>query len=100
MDTEKAEHLNLIAVAIVLLLALTYFTDQFAKNLTISFSIGLVAISLVFILCLFRELIGMSLLGFALAFVLITVMLGDWSAGLLISSLIAGVFILFTLLTR
>ncbi len=100
MDIEKAEHINIVAVAVVLLLALTFFADQFVKNLAVSLSVGIIIVSFVLMVCLFTEIIGISILAFAITLVLITIMIGDWITGLFISSLLLGLIILFTVLTR
>ena len=100
MDIEKAEHLNILAIALVFLLVLTFVIDQFVKDLIISASLGLIATSLLLIFLLFQQIIGAAILVFVLIFALITIIIGNVITGLFISSLILGIFVLLTLLTR
>lgn len=100
MDIEKAEHLNIFAVAVIFLLVLTYIGNQFLKDVMISFSFGLIITSIVLIFLLFEQIIGFAIFGFFLILIVISIIVNNVVAGLFISSLILGIFVLLTVLTR
>lgn len=100
MDIEKAEHLNLLIVAVVFLLFLTFVIDHFVSNFPISLSAGLIVTSFILIFLLFEEIIGVAILVFVLVLVLATIIFSSLITGLFIGSLILTSFILLTLLTR
>lgn len=100
MDIEKAEHINILTVAIVFLLFLTFVIDHFLNNIMLSFSIGIVTASFALMLLLFQQIIGAALLTFMLVFVFLSVIFSNILSGFFAASLVMGVLVLFTLLTR